>query len=439
MKKKQALGSRRPMASFPILLARSVREWRTKTLEDLLQSRYLQVFGGLLSFAFVLLSAYWWQYGFANVFSNEVEPICWAFFRDCSVLRPFDQNQLLVFFGIYAVCGVFVSTLFFKTNATRARLASGLIGLGILLLIAIVIVASDYRARLNQNLMILFVTLSFLFSSRRKADLGFVIISFYFWAGLLKFDPEWLSGAAIYKPLWMIPESLNSLAAKYVLFLELIVVWGLLSKSRVIFGLSIFQFALFHLVSLSVVGFFYPALMAVLLSFFVLRFFYSDRANWVKPSFAGAVILSIITTFNLIPKFQSGEPKLNGEGRVLGFHMFDSVTLCDATATLNFKTRPPEVKDLRIPAVVRIRCDPAVFLSRARNICRERKDSDDFIDLDLFLQVWPSQLKTGNLRSQPKKSKVIDYKSFCASDPDYSLLGFNDWILKSPPSFSPSN
>ena len=55
-----------------------------------------------------------------------------------------------------------------------------------------------------------------------------MVVLFYFWAGLLKFNSEWLSGAALYKKPWLLPTGALPLACAYVLALETVFSWGLL-------------------------------------------------------------------------------------------------------------------------------------------------------------------------------------------------------------------
>jgi hypothetical protein len=100
---------------------------------------------------------------------------------------------------------------------------------------------------------------------------------FYFWAGTLKVNWEWISGAALYRPLWFFTGRGVIVACAYVVLMELFVSWGLLARRSWIFWSAVAQLALFHVMSWAVVDFFYPILMFLLLSIVVL-----DRLYPVK-------------------------------------------------------------------------------------------------------------------------------------------------------------
>ena len=60
---------------------------------------------------------------------------------------------------------------------------------------------------------------------------GTFVVLFYFWAGIIKLNPEWISGAALYgESLLLIPDSLIPAACIYVVVLELLLIFGLLSN-----------------------------------------------------------------------------------------------------------------------------------------------------------------------------------------------------------------
>src|SRR5205085_60897 len=116
--------------------------------------------------------------------------------------------------------------------------------------------------------------------------LPYLITFFYLWAALLKFSPEWLSGVWTYgkTPLGM-PDALVPAASVYVLVLELVLVWGLLSRRAWLFWLTFAQFVLFHIASWNVVGFFYPLLMFGILALFpLLRWLPRDAATGSEAS-----------------------------------------------------------------------------------------------------------------------------------------------------------
>jgi hypothetical protein len=218
--------------------------------------------------------------------------------------------------------------------------------------------------------------------------------------------------------LWLIPDNFKAPAAVYALILELILVWGLLSKNPKIKYFVLANFLFFHFVSTGAVGFYYPMLMFLILSIFYLPV--NNQPNSHKFSYSGIVILIIISFFNIWPYFLPGDLALTGEARFLALHMFDTIVYCQSTATIHWKNQEAEVYNLPISSSIRTRCNPILYLSRARYLCQQNKMNPNFIDIDLKL--------ISKRISEKDFRPIIDIKNFCQENPEYSVWGFNSWI-----------
>jgi len=380
-------------------------------------SRKLTFYGAALALIFVIQSAYWWIYGFAEKLTRDQVSICWPFFQSCSGFRFLNSFEYKIFFFSLALLGMTTSVLFLIKKIKKAVLL-----LLVSEIISVLFILLDYRLRLNQNIMILFVILIYLFALNKQQLLKIVIILFYFFAGLLKLNPEWLSGEAIYGTLWLVPNEFKSLAAKYVVFLELFLIWFLLLSKRFKIVVLIHLF-LFHIASLGVVGFYYPVLMLLILSIFILDIFDEDKnVRFLSFDFIGVFILSVLTLFNTAPHFLGHDNALTGESRILSFHMFDAITTCNSNAVIHYIDKPQEKIDLYMPNVVRIRCDPVVFLSRARQLCLLNASNTHFFDLDWVLETKKKSDKNTSFKT------IVDIKNFCSQNIKYSLFFKNDWI-----------
>lgn len=388
--------------------------------QEISKSKALRFYGALLSFVYLLCILYWWQYGFSVTLSNEVEAICWPWWRECQSFRLFDSNEMRFIFATFGAVAVSNSMAFIKCKNIRYPF----LVLALMELVRFTLVMLDYRARLNQHYMIFFTVWTFLLIPNKLLFLRFVLVSFYFWAGTIKLNASWLTGQAIYGELWLIPKDWYPVASAYVVVLELFLIWGLFSKRKWIFWFTLAQLWLFHLESLSVVGFFYPSLMFVLLMIFPME------RRWRAPSsgskWPGLVIISIISILNIWSKTLPGDTTMTGEGRVLGLHMFDGKYICHSFAEIMKKDNTTEKLDLLIPAVVRIRCDPIVYLSRVRRLCRDLKKDEQFVDLNWTLLSTPAPRKAS---FEPLKFKeVVNIANFCQLDPAYNMFIHNDWI-----------
>ena len=123
----------------------------------------------------------------------------------------------------------------------------------------------------------------------------------------------------------------------------------------------------------------------------------------------------------MIPRLIPGDQAITGEGRLFALHMFDSKTTCTVTANLSFNNRPSKLIDLHYEKPVRIKCDPLVYISRARFVCANEKLKDsNFRDLDLKILAHRS--------IETHEHKVVDIEKFCSKKIHYSPLFHNDWI-----------
>src|SRR5262249_20474327 len=165
----------------------------------------------------------------------------------------------------------------------------------------------------NYHYMPFIITALYLVWPRPDRTIGFMLVAFYVSAGALKLDKEWLSGAALIAPTWLSGKLLE-LACAYVVILELVLVFGLLSRDRRIRWLIFAQLAAFHAYSWHVVGFFYPCVMGLLLAWYPLRWreapdedplferLTTGRAGW--PAYA---ILACYALAQVAPKLFPGD------------------------------------------------------------------------------------------------------------------------------------
>ena len=387
----------------------------------------LRAYGAVLVLTHLLTAVFWWYEDAGSMLHRAAEPICWGLVPGCAALRAFTEFQIEAMIAGYGLAAVLIAPLFLRSRLTLY----GYLGLVALTLFKLFILALDFRLRRNQHYMALWITGAFLLVPGRREALRLLLVLFYFWAGTLKLNWEWLSGAGLYRPLWLIHgRELIMAACAYVIVMELVLAWGLLSARRWIFWGTLAQLALFHVMSWPVVGFFYPVLMFMLLTLVLLDRLYpsgTSRADLLGPLWRGSAragtyaVLVGFSAFQLFPYTFPGDRAITGEGRIYGLHMFDAWVMCSAVAVVRDGSGSVHRVDLRPGLPPRMECDPLVIYHRARNLCAGRGLVPmDVADLRLTLK--------SRRKSDTDLRTVIDLANFCTDPPAYRPLSHNNWI-----------
>jgi hypothetical protein len=387
----------------------------------------LRWYGVAMAFLHVVTYLYWVDQRIAVFVGAGAEPICWPLVPDCGALRALSPAGVTLVLRAYFAAAVGTGLLF----ASRPLVPWAYAGLVLVNALKLAIMLLDYRLRMNQHYMAFFASFAYLFVPAKRDGLRVLITLFYFWAGTLKLNWEWISGAGLYRPMWPFSGIGVVVACVYVIVLELVVSWGLLAKRPWIFWAALAQFLFFHAMSWQVVGFFYPLLMFAILAIFPVSRLVAPAdapegllASLLARRVAGPVyaLAMLFSLLQLVPYTFPGDRTLTGEGRLYALHMFDARATCVGWADLHLADGTTARRDLKLPLDTRIGCDPIVYWNRARNLCR-RRDAGlvAFQDLDLFL--------SSGRTSDGEMKRVIATPGFCARDDRYDPFRHNSWIL----------
>src|SRR6185503_2983634 len=393
------------------------------SIAEISADRALRLYGLVLALT-VTLTGWYWLRGplpLSDILGPSTPPICWPFWDRCGDFHGFPESTIRSAIWMFTVLGI-VDAWLFVTRFVRGAYWI----LAFLTCVKVAVILLDYRLVLNHHMMTGWVTLVFLFVSRKRIALMTMLCAFYVWAGALKLTPDadWLSGAALHgaRPFHL-PAALVPVACSYVVLLELVAVWGLLSRSAPVFWLSYAQFLVFHLASFWVVGWFYPLLMFLLLSILVLiRFLPAGHVNPLKQpskmSRDAVAVLAVFCAAQLVPAVIPGRAAFTGEGRIFALNMFDGPPLdCRAVLVRRSSGAVSETIRLRILYLnARLTCDPIVFRSATLGYCSAEQNPD----IDLIVDA--------RKRGAPDYHRLIDVASFCSVRPGYRLLWRNYWI-----------
>jgi len=387
----------------------------------------LRWYGVAMAFLHVVTYLFWVDQRISAYVNAQAEPICWPLVPACEELRVLSAPGVALLLRAYFAAAIGAGLLF----ASRRLVPWAYAALVLVNALKLAIMLLDYRLRMNQHYMGFFATFAYLFVPGKRDALRVLITLFYFWAGTLKLNWEWISGAGLYRPLWPFSGAGVVAACVYVIVLELGVAWGLLAKRAWIFWGAFAQFLVFHTLSWQVVGFFYPLLMFAILTIFPLSRLVppGDRPEGIlaalfrgREAWAVYALAAVFSLLQLAPYAFPGDRALTGQGRLYALHMFDARATCAGWADLHNADGTTTRRNLKLPLDTRIACDPIVFFNRARNLCRQRDAGRlAFQDLDLFLSARRS--------SDGEMKRVIDTRGFCARDQRYDPFRHNAWIL----------
>jgi hypothetical protein len=417
---------------------KTIRDYFTRQIAEIESDPVLRNFGVALGATHVLSFVLWrFRIGLERVIGPGVDGLCWPFFENCHLARVLSPGAIHGLLQVYLLLGGAAIVLLLAGRRVQAAYWI----LVALTAFRLAIVFQDFTLRLNQHYMATLVALVFHFVPNKRTNLRYLILAFYVWAGLLKFDREWLSGAALYHQdrLW-VPAALIPASCAYVLVLEVLFVWGVLFKRKWLFWSTFAQLIVFHVFSWTVVGFFYPMIMFCLLAIFPLAwqverndpgpslFERLFRRNAPRSSYAMLAVYSIL---QLIPYAFPGDSALTGEGRLFALNMFDARVQCRANFTFHKKDGTTEVLDLtrdkgELILATRIQCDPIVYFDMGQAWCRKMESREDFTSLDVLLES-----KRSSDDGPPRP--VMDVRDFCQAGLTYRMWRPNGWILKEPP------
>ena len=358
-----------------------------------------------------------------TILTKDVEPLCWPYLQSCRRFRFDTPDSTIILLFVQALLILLAAN---ELAAHRHRTFWAItVTLNVYLFS---IISLDYRFRLNEYYMLLCLNAVFLFWPKKRWAIPLILVSFYFWAGTLKFNYEWLSGAALYHDLWLIPQRFDRVACAYVVTLETIFVWGLLARRAWVRWLTLGQFALFHLESISQVGWFYPLLMATFLSWFVIEWItkasrIASLADVWRGRAPGSayVLLGIFSCFQLLPYLYRGDKVLTGQGRIFALHMVEARQVCDVTALTHYSDQTSTTIDLLLRGLpARTICDPMVYYDRMTNLCQMYSADPRFVDADFIMHVRRT--------TDAILSTVVDDARFCSKHEVYRMFSNNTWI-----------
>lgn len=374
-----------------------------RQISEIAENPVLQLYGFALTFVHALTLMFLGRSNFSSLFSNFENPVCWPYFPSCSSLT-WSSSTLEALLWVYGALIVATFICFSLRRVTAAYVLSA-----VLLIFKFSLLSLSYQFMGNYHYMPQLIQLLWLLAPHKVEILRLMLVAFYVAAGTLKLNLEWLSGATLLREP-MIKGPLLSLALFYVPLLEIVLIFGLLAKRRWIQILTLAQLAAFHAFSWHIVGDYYPMVMLGLLSFFVFLLLEkkNEERGGLDALFGGRlaktswVVLGVFAFAQLFPAVITQDAALSGAPRIASLNMLDAWS--DCSAVLQYRDEKghwAQAAPFRTNNVVRIACDPLVFLNETRLHCAQAPIKD-------------ARLILFSKRSTDRDyKKVLDVKNAC--------------------------
>jgi hypothetical protein len=404
-----------------------MRTWFDSTARAIDDDAALRPYAILLSLVHALTGVAWFTYKNVAELASGEDCVCWPLWPDCYRLRPHLTPEAVRDAVLaYVAIGLAAAALF-ALHRARAALAT----FAVATVAGTLLYSLDYRLRLNQTYMFGWIVLAFLFAPARKKALVVqaLVALFYFWAGTLKLNAEWVSGAALYAKPFLVPAALVPAACVYVLVLEMVFVWGLFSRRPRVRAVVYAQLLVFHAVSWNVVGYFYPLVMFALTAIYPLVWLRTPGEGLTMGALRSdpegrrslGVVAAVFSVFQLVPHLFPGDTAVTGEGRLFALHMFDAQTECEGGAILTRgsgqRSRAALINEHQD---TRSHCDPIVLVAQAQRLCRLLAAHGDAARVDVAIDAK----RTTDRAMQP----LVHVNDFCQQEIDYSVWHHNAWI-----------
>ena len=330
-----------------------------------------------LTFAHFVTGIRWYGFSIWGLYrENSVKSACYPFFKNClsiSFSDPFLIKYLLILYIVLSV--LFFIPLLLK----KERLA--LMIFIILFAIKTFIFVSRYNIMGNYHIMHLSLIVGLLLSYGESTIYRLLVVLQYIFAGLLKVNMEWLSGAALVRYPKILPDPLFGYSLGYVIVLELVLIWGLLSQNYLIRRLTLLQLVIFHGYSYFIVGYYYPLVMLGIGLPLLIEEWREKKLDYSinfknKAFYAVYIFIGFSIFWNIQSKFGEHDPAKDGQVRYFSLNMLDAKTRCNSKLIEVFPNK--NVRTLNIPelaSAVRVWCDPIIYEAYLKRLC----DDPEFI------------------------------------------------------------
>ena len=387
-------------------------------LFDISNQKALQGVYYVLIFDFLFTFNDWMSRGYLTKESVEQnEAICWPYFQSCLDLYVFSAvphgYSLSVLYMVFGSL-VFLSLYFAYQSKWSLALASLFAPA---LFKFLMIYVFSYLTIGNYNVISLFLGLLLLFAKDKLYSLKILFSLFYLSAAVIKFNEGYLSGS-IFTSLELGVPILPAVLLPYygIAFILLVAITPVLlwSKNSNLRYFSILTLTAFHVYSISMVGFRYPALcIPILWILFKLADYQEFSLKRIFKDYFTIVVVFFLMLAQSLPILIAGNERLSSEGEKYGFYMYTANRQCVRTINLVYENGTREDNTYEERRGMR-RCDPYEDWFRIQQACKQENIKN--IEWQFNVSINGAYFHT-----------LVDTKNACEIK-TYKPFTHNDWL-----------
>jgi hypothetical protein len=391
---------------------------RLFSLHELQDETILKWFFGATLFSFFVTFNGWIRSGAITIEAYAQNTYsCWPYFQNCGELYflsrlPYGYSQSMLYMILF---GALVLSAYYAWQ--NKWVAAHVILLGLCIWKALVLFVFSMTLSGNYDYYHIVFTCILLFLPHKLFFLRLSFVWLYFLAGTIKIHEGWVLGtyfSSLKTGLPIFPQAIIPLVTNFVIFMQIVGSWFLLSKNNGLREFALFYFITFHLYSGIVVEYHYPAMvLPELLILFGLFGGHTGSIPLTRKSVASWTFIAALLAFQAISIFIPGDTKRTLEGNQFGLYMFEANHQCISHEQI-FYTDGTIATSTEESAIARNRCDPYRFWFTLKEQCkRDEKITRIAWQFDHSINGGPF-------------FRMVDEKNAC--DLEYKTFSRNIWI-----------
>lgn len=394
---------------------------------EIKKSSGLRVLGGVLALSHFFLFFFWYNAGpLPFLYLQEPAAMCWPYMPSCQWLRLIPFSVLHFVFLAYGVLSLIAFLVFFFTRFVRLAY----VALLLTFFCGIAIYFQDYRLSSNSGYMLFLLSFCFLFIPDKARLFRWLLVTFFIATGLLKLEPEWLTGSwFLHLQPW--PAKLGEWLAALSLLIEFIGGITLLFRDGRYFWTGWITLLAYQCFLWFVGGYWGPVLLIGLLvalatqeienrrierEYIYQSFIHPEPSKFWANVILGLMWISLAASHVHVP----GQRYITPLSTFFSPHPVVSRQECLQTNFAVFKNHTQEIQiPERAGRPANMRCHPYLRYLDIKSLCQRYKKDPSFVTISSYFR--------SRTLNESKYHTVFQVGDFCDASFKYNKLGLSAW------------